>query len=369
MKLGCVILCAVCLCGCFFDPFNALIWNRENAIRNNGVIDTEPWFEWWFYKVVLPDTGDAFFFTYGVVNPWDTAMDNPSSSAFVSMGNFTERAFTEERYPPSDFTASYQATDVRIGDQHATDKMITGSLVDSDGGVVSWDIQIEPRWRFNAMTWTMFLSNLSNIFWYPVQADALFSGWIDYKGQLYTFEDAPGFQDRNWGRSFPEWWVWIVANHFDGHPNTALAVGGGQPVLLDAIHGFESVGVGLLHEGKEYTWRPHDFDLIRLNVHWGTWLVEAINTDGYKIEIEASAPCDSFMDLVFMTPQGVEFHDFEALTGEVTVRLYKLTTGWHPQWHLIETLWSDFAGIEYGHHDLELFDCFETESKLLYSNH
>jgi tocopherol cyclase len=368
MKWGCVLLSILGLCGCSFDPYNALIWNRENVIRNSGVVDTQPWFEWWYYKLVLPESGDAFYFIYGVVNPWDTAMENPSSRAYVGMGNFAEKAIIEDAYPVSDFSASYRATDVRVQNQHATDESIVGSLVDGDGGQVSWDIQISKRWNFNAMGWAMFVPEITNIFWYPAQADALFTGRINYKGQVYTFENAPGYQDRNWGRSFPEWWVWIVSNHFEGHPNTALAVGGGKPVILDAIDAFEGVGIGLFHKGKEYAFRPSDLDLVQVNIRFGTWKVEAINTEGCRITIEASAPCDSFTDIMFVTPQGEVFHDFETLTGELTVRLYERSAGWNSEWRLTETLWSDFAGIEYGHRDLDLFDCFASESKLLYSN-
>jgi len=366
-RLGCVLLCLPCLWGCF-DPFNTLIWNQENVACDNGVVDTRPWFEWWYYKLVLPETGDAFYFVYGVVNPWDTAMTEPSSRAYVGMGHSAEGVAIEQAYPVSDFAASYWTTDVRVGDQHATDKAIVGELIDSDGMAVSWDIEIQPVWSFDAMGWAMLVPDVTSILWYPAQADALFTGRIDYKGQVYTFENAPGYQDRNWGHSFPRWWVWIVSNHFEGHPNSALAVGGGKPLVFGAIDVPASVGIGLLHNGKEYTFRPPDLDLVQLRADFGTWQVTAVNTEGYKIEIEASAPLDSFTDIVFVTPQGEEFHDFETLTGELTVRLYERTAARDPGWQLIETLRSDFAGIEYGHHDIGQFEGLAGESKVLYSN-
>ena len=367
VALAC-LSCLSCLCGCSVDPYNALIWNRENAAPGNANIDTGPWYEWWYYKLVLPETGDAFYFVYGVVNPWDTSQTSPFSCSYVGCGSSAANECFTQRYPVAAFGALYSATDVHVAGQHATDRAISGGVTAPDGQWVSWDIQIDKRWQYNAMGWGMFVPEVSNIYWYPAQADARFSGWINYKGRLYQFEEAPGYQDRNWGRTFPEWWAWIVANHFDGHPDTALAVGGGRPVILGVTDAFQGLTIGLRHEGVEYAFRPNEGNCERITVNFGTWQAEAVNLDGYRIEVDATAPCDSFLDLIFRTPQGEEFHDFESLTGEVTVRLYKHAAFAQPEWQLLDTLHSDLAGIEYGHANITLFDCFQSEAKVLFSN-
>jgi tocopherol cyclase len=368
MKRQCLVLAVIWLCGCSAAPYNALIWNRENAAQHSGAVDTGPWYEWWYYKVVIPEVGQTFYFIYGVVNPWDTQSTNPSSRAYVGMGNFAENAVITQAYPVSDFTASYSTTDVRIQDQRATASHITGSLIAGDGGQVAWDIRIAKQWGFNAMGWAMFVPEISNIFWYPAQAHALFTGRIHYKDKVYTFVNAPGYQDRNWGRTFPEWWAWIVADHFEGHPDAALAAGGGKPVLFQVADCIEGLSVGLFYKGREYAFRPNDGDLERILINFGTWEIEAANREGYRIVVEAAAPCDSFMDIPFETPQGEQFHDFESLTGTLTVRLYEWVRLGVPGWRLIETLHSDYAGIEYGHRDITLLDCHENDVKVLYSN-
>lgn len=366
----CVALClATALTGCptntqSTEPYNNLIWNRENVLAGNGAADTGPWYEWWYYKVVLPDTGDAFYFVYGVVNPWDTAGTNPASHAYVGFGDFNAQQQIREIYPVSGFAGAYDRTDVLIGEQHATDTAITGSLTEG-GHTVSWDIAITNLWDFNAMGWAMFVPELTNIYWYPAQAAALFTGTIVYDGNEYTFDNAPGYQDRNWGRTFPSWWAWITANHFLGNPDTILAAGGGQPTILDEINSIQGLAIGLRHKGREYVFRPNDGDSERLTVDFGTWNIVATNKSGYKIEIKASAPCESFMDLVFDTPDGTRFHDFETLTGSLTVKLYK----WEIyRYRLLETLTSDFAGIEYGSADVVPTDCHSKGLRVLFDN-
>jgi len=344
--------------------YDNLIWNRQNMLAGNGKVDTGPWYEWWYYKVILPDTGDAFYFLYGVVNPWDKAGSDPASRAYVGFGSFADGITVTQNYAVSDFEASYAETYVAIADQKAARHAIVGHVFDGTISA-SWHVSIDTKWDFNAMGWAMFVPDLTNIAWYPAQAAALFSGTVVLNGKTYTFTDVPGYQDRNWGREFPDWWAWITANHFDGHPDTALAAGGGRPKLLGLFEPIEGLAIGLKHDGVEYNWRPNDGDLQRFTIDFGTWKVVSVNRQGYKVEIEARAPCDSFMDLVFPTPQGTFFDDFETLTGTLTLRLYKLE-GLH--YRLMDTLHSDFAGIEYGSATATILDCHEAETKVLYDN-
>ena len=54
------------------------------------------------------------------------------------------------------------------------------------------------------------------------------------------------------------------------------------------------------------------------------------------------------MDLIFKTPQGNLFHDWEALQAHLRVRLYKWS---NLKWKLVADLESDQAGLEYGSED------------------
>ena len=125
------------------------------------------------------------------------------------------------------------------------------------------------------------------------------------------------------------------------------------------------LAIGLLHDGVEYNWRPNDGDLQRFTIDFGTWRLRSVNQPGYMIEIEATAPCASLMDIVFMAPQNILFHDFETLTGALTLRLYKLQG---PQYRILETLHSDFAGIEYGSATATAMDCHEADTKVLFDS-
>jgi len=327
------------------DPFNALLWNRENALAANGQVDRSPWFEWWYYKVLDPATGHAFFFTYGVINPWDSTDTLGGTKSVVEAGEFTNHLLLNDSMPVTSFKASYDKTFVQIGENTATDQALVGHVV-KDGHDMAWNLSLVKNWGFDAMGWTMKTGSMSGIYWYPAQASATVNGWIRIDGQTYNLVNAPGYQDRNWGNGFPKWWTWLVSNEFKNSPGTTLAVGGGEPELLGSVYLFSGLCIGLNYQGKEYVFRTTDGNDVQFDIHWGKWNVTAQNSTT-RLEISAYAPPEKFMMLPFMSPQGATFYDYEALTGQMTVRLLTRATIFS-DWTLMDTLETDSAGIEWG---------------------
>lgn len=332
------------------DAFNTYQWNRKNHIENNSKVDNGQWFEWWYYKVVIPETNKSYYFVYGVVNPWDTQHTLKGTRSYIGAGDFENRVVLDKHYPVSQFSASYEESLVSLPEGGASDIAITGNISDENGNEYQWDISIKNSWRFNAEGW-MLGTGFTNIEWYPAQADATCSGQIISNGEVVKFKDAPCYQDRNWGKSFPGWWTWIVSNKFDDHPGTALALGGGKPSIYGMPSPYEGVCIGLKHKGVQYKFRPNDLDYVSVDINFGKWEVVGISRNRKtKIEISAYAPEAEFMDLQFITPEGEVFHDYEALTGDVQVKLYQ-RKNFFDDWELVETLSSPYTGIEYGSTD------------------
>lgn len=343
------------------DPLNTYRWNRQNVLAGNGMVDKAPWFEWWYYKVVIPKFNQAFFMVYGAVNPWDFDYKKKGTRANVAFGDFGKKIQAEENFPLQDFYAKYDQTYVELNNQNiATDKYLKGSIKNHQGETFKWDIEIEKAWSFNATSW-LTGRGVTNIEWYPAQASASCTGKVESQNKVYQFQNAPCYQDRNWGQSFPDWWAWIVSNSFEKSPGTALAIGGGRPKIFSRLEVVENVAIGFFYKGKEYTWRLNEFDYIKIDISFGKWLVSARNRT-HSLEVEAFAPLDKFMDLQFMTPEGEIFHDYEALMGDLQVKFYK-NQGLKKV--LIETLNSKHAGIEYGSEKIYPLESLFTGNKNL----
>jgi hypothetical protein len=343
------------------DPFNSYQFNRVNYFFKNGKTDETPWFEWWYYKVVLPEKNKSYYFVYGVVNPWDVEVSNEASRAYVGMGAFAKNTTLEEQFRVNDFEAAYEDTYVRVGAKNiATATKIVGSINDLKGGSSNWNIAVEKKWAFNATGWVTG-KNISNIEWYPAQADARCSGEVTVNGELESFKNVPCYQDRNWGELFPQWWAWVVSNHFEDSPNTTLAIGGGKPTLLNHVRDIESVVIGLNYQGQEYSWRPHDGDWINFQINFGRWEIDATNKK-YRIKVSAKAPREKFMDLQFVTPQGPIFHDYETLQGSLKVQLFERAKNGF-DWKLKADLTSQQAGLEFGSY--KVMDVLNFDTQIL----
>lgn len=344
IKLSLLSMLVIFIGGFFSDSAYAQV-DRFNTYQYDG--SKNHWYEWWYYKVVIPPTNRSFYFVYGVVNPWDKEQTIKGTRAYVGMGDFAKNFQSTLNLPPQYFSASKTETLIKVGDAGlATDKNFKGLLIGDGGELIQWNVNIDKKWAFNAEGWALG-KNITNIEWYPAQADARCSGSVSIDGEVVSFQDAPCYQDRNWGRSFPDWWAWVVSNHFEGHPGTTLAIGGGKPKFIGDVDPIESVTIGLKHKGREYSWRPNDMDLIKIDIRMGKWEILGVSPR-HKIEVSASAPREKFMDLQFMTPTGEIFHDYETLNGHIEVKLYQR----HPvnpgKWKLIDHLTSEYGGIEYG---------------------
>jgi len=321
------------------DKFNTFLWPTLGQGKNSS------WYEWWYSKVVDPTTGRAFFFVYEVVNPWDTGA-NPQSvtRAAVTFGDFGRKMQVTKSVPVTEFRAALDRYDVEIGNPAvatADSRHLQGRLVSEIGEVVSWDLVFEDPWSFRAMGWATGIPGLLNIGWYPAQASAKVSGTIRIGDETIHLERAPGYQDRNWGKSFPKWWSWIVANHWNEGGDAVLVAGGGAPEILGRPSPYEGMSVGFRYEGKLYTFRPTEGIFPKSDISFGKWEVSARDHFGNRIEISANAPLEKFMDLQFLTPQGEIFHDWEALAANVRV---KFTPFGKPA----VTLTTSLGGIEYG---------------------
>ena len=60
-------------------------------------------------------------------------------------------------------------------------------------------------------------------------AHGLSTGWVEWGGRRYEFQDAPSYSEKNWGGTFPSKWFWVCCNTFDSPNAVALtAVGASQ---------------------------------------------------------------------------------------------------------------------------------------------
>ena len=116
--------------------------------------------------------------------------------------------------------------------------------------------------------------------WQVLMSHGEACGWIEWGGTRYSFQDAPAYAEKNWGGGFPNRWMWIQCNSFQGSPGTSLTAVGAERGLLQFPGFKENVGlIGVHHKGQFYELNVKD-SLIRWEVSpWGKWRIEGSSSE------------------------------------------------------------------------------------------
>jgi hypothetical protein len=160
--------------------------------------------------------------------------------------------------------------------------------------------------------WIPFLQTYHAV----VSLDHVIHGTLTFGGETVDFGGGRGYIEKDWGRSFPEAWIWMQTNHFD-RPGTSFTAS----VATIPLPGFSFRGfiAGLWHEG----------DLYRFTTYTGARIdeltiseeeVQAVISDrDYRLEIAARRARGG----VLRGPTGVDMGGRvpESLQARVTVRL------------------------------------------------
>jgi hypothetical protein len=150
--------------------------------------------------------------------------------------------------------------------------------------------------------------------------DHLIEGQLEFNGKSIDFDDGRGYIEKDWGRSFPNYHIWIQTNHFD-KPGTSLMVSiANIPWIGKSFDGFL---VGLWHEGHLYKMTTYTGAKIT-NFRYDREKLEIqVQTKHHRLEIETTYEKGEEL----RTPIAGEMQGrlSESLSAETKVRLYGLT--------------------------------------------
>lgn len=333
---------AVILAGCAGE--NELPWptefpdNPEDATHFDGV--TDPFYEGWYHRVSIPETGEAFFFIYSVINP---APSSPGPAlAFLYCGRAKTLQTAYQTFPVSAYRAASGHQDVRIGTARTTALRFAGEAQDGQHQC-AWDLQVAGPLAWNqTMGWMTGVAGLETS-WTVGALEGQHTGWVRFDGERYNLKGAPGYCDHNWGAVFPASWIWMQANGFAG-VDAALAASGGTVKLGDSE--VEASMLGLWHDGVLTAFRSQDLDAMTMASQDGTWQIDGAR-DLERIHVEASCDPATFFHLLVPTEAGMQPRAFESLLGEVQVTLEERDNTL-ADWRQVFTGSSVLAGVERG---------------------
>lgn len=286
----------------------------------HGHTQRPPFFEGWYFKAVTPDQSRAFAFIPGVY----LADDPARSHAFVQVMDGRSGASEYVTYPVEQFQAAQGVLDIRVGPNHFTRDgftldipgMARGSL--RHLGTNPWPVTLLRPGIMGPFAWVPRMECYHGI----VSLDHGLEGRLELDGQDVDFSGGRGYVEKDWGRSFPQAWVWFQSNHF-GRPGTCITASVAViPWMGSAFNGFI---VGLLHDGRLHVFATYNrarLEHLEITDQVVVWVLRA---GGYRLEMAAERAEGGILraPTVFEMDRRIA----ETLNARVEVRLLALAGG------------------------------------------
>ncbi|KAJ6816950.1 putative tocopherol cyclase, chloroplastic [Iris pallida] len=298
---------------------------------------TQVFFEGWFLKVSIPKCKQSFCFIYSVENPafrdgmgmLDMAVYGPrftgvgaqilgADDKYICQYTKKSRNFWGSRHdvmlgntfiarkdsiPPNGEVPPQEFSSRVLEGFQVSPLWHQGSITD-DGRSKHVQTVKTARWEYRTHPvygWGDVKSKQKStggwpaaipVFephWQICMASGLSTGWIEWGGELFEFENAPSYLEKNWGGGFPRKWFWVQCNVFDGAPGeVSLTAGGALWKLPGLVEYFESPAlIGIHFEGTFYEFVPWNGTVSWEISPWGYWSISAEN-DAYLVELEVT---------------------------------------------------------------------------------
>lgn len=336
--------------------------------------DRQRFFEGWYYRVTLPQERQSFAFMYSIEDPIGgqphsggaAQILGPDDEYFcrtfpdvkqfwawpdaLGLGHWPASLKSSQSLPSPRYLAPAQFKALIPEGYQGTATQHQGKLTDpsrlSGSPAVSWDYHIQPIYGWGnpdrAQQSTAGWLSQFQIFepgWQILMAHGLASGWIDWQGRRYEFQNAPAYAEKNWGGAFPQKWFWVNCNAFDDDPDIALTAGGGRRAVLGQME--EVAMIGVHHRDTFYEFVPWNSRVNWAIAPWGSWRITAENSH-YRAELTAT--CDRpGTPLRAPTLDGLTFCCRDTMAGQATLALYERSSS-----KPFLTATSSLAGLEVG---------------------
>jgi tocopherol cyclase len=228
--------------------FNPELFQGNNRKRN--------YFEGWYYKVIDEGRKNVYAIIPGIAigkNPKDR-------HAFIQVSDAVKGEAEYFRFDYESFKFDKKILLFSIGDNLFTDRFIIldlkGEKFSIKGRLVFVNIVKYPKSLLNPgimgpFSFIPFMECIHGI----VNINHLITGKLNINDNIIDFEDGEGYIEKDRGKSFPDSWVWLQANHFDDTDITFMFSIADIPFMGFKFKGFISF---LRYKNKFYNFSTYN---------------------------------------------------------------------------------------------------------------
>ncbi len=291
--------------------FNPSLYHGESKKGN--------FFEGWYFKLIDRERKRSCAVIPGV----SLAGKAEKPHAFIQFLFGKEMRSDNFIYDFDRFRYDKKRFDLHLGGSHFSSDSISLDLVSPENRIrgevrflesFKWPSSLLSPGIMGPVTFVPFMECYHGV----VSMDHLLEGQLEVNGQRWDFTGGRGYIEKDWGRSFPQAWIWMQSNSFS-EPGVSFMLSVARiPWLGRSFTGFLC---GLLRDGELLRFTTYKMARIRT--------VE-VSSDAVRVEIAMSR----FLLKVFARRTGgapllspvrgsMRGRINETLTSEISIELYE----------------------------------------------
>lgn len=279
-------------------------------------------FEGWYFKLIDQAEKNIYAIIPGV-----SFDERGSSHCFIQVLNGTDASSHYIRYDISSFRYSQRRFEICVGQSIFSRDKINLS-VSGEGLEISGSLDFR-----NLNPWPSTITSPGAMGWYAfvpfmecyhgiVSFDHEIKGSLKINGSEVDFSGGRGYIEKDWGRSFPQYYAWAQSNHFAEKGISIMLSIANIPWLGKSFDGFM---VGFWHKSRLYRFTSYNgAKLVGLDVK--PYSVSASFLSGkYLLQIEAHKADDAALAAPKMGAMNGRIA--ESMTSKVLTELQRLSRG------------------------------------------
>jgi hypothetical protein len=293
------------------------IWKPEVY---QGTSDMKKYFEGWYFKIVDKEEKSVYAIIPGV------SFDKKGNThAFIMFFDGINASMNYLKFDISEFQYSKELFQVEIGRNsfglngfilniNSDEQNIHGKI--EFQSLIPWPVKpLSP----GAMGWYAFVPFME-CYHEVVGFDHLIKGKLNINGKEIDFTDGKGYIEKDYGKSFPRYYIWMQSNHFETQGISVMASVAKIPWLGSSFDGFL---VGFLYEGEVYRFATYTGAKITKLKLSDKLVTVHFQDKKYRLELEATK--STAVDLHSPVEGSMTGRIIESITAKIHVKFIKLS--------------------------------------------
>jgi tocopherol cyclase len=193
-----------------------LLKKKLNPTWYQGIKNNSQHFEGWYFKIVDKDQHNLYAIIPGIF----IDKNKTDSHSFIQIFNGLNNKTYYYRFPIEDFRSKDYDFNIQINSNSFSSNTLFLDLSNSSlkikgelnfENLIQWPKTLVSPGIMGWYTWVPFMECYHGI----ISLNHKIQGYLNINGQDIDFSNGKGYTEKDWGKSFPEAWIWCQSNHFN----------------------------------------------------------------------------------------------------------------------------------------------------------